>query len=61
MISETFNIDCIEGMKQYSDKYFDLAVVDPPYGINADIKRLILNPVKGSNNKNQILTVTGVP
>lgn len=34
MISETFNIDCIEGMKQYPDKYFDLAVVDPPYGIN---------------------------
>lgn len=34
MISETFNIDCIEGMKQYPDKYFDLAVVDPPYGID---------------------------
>jgi site-specific DNA-methyltransferase (adenine-specific) len=33
MISETFNIDCIEGMKQYPDKYFDLAVCDPPYGI----------------------------
>lgn len=23
------------GMSQYPDKYFDLAVVDPPYGINA--------------------------
>ncbi|NBU82296.1 MAG: site-specific DNA-methyltransferase [Flavobacteriaceae bacterium] len=34
MISETFNIDCIEGMKQYPDKYFDLAVCDPPYGID---------------------------
>jgi site-specific DNA-methyltransferase (adenine-specific) len=32
MTSQVFNIDCIEGMKQYSDKYFDLAVVDPPYG-----------------------------
>ena len=31
-------MDCIEGMKQYPDKYFDLAVVDPPYGINADVK-----------------------
>jgi site-specific DNA-methyltransferase (adenine-specific) len=28
-------MDCIEGMKQYPDKWFDLAVVDPPYGINA--------------------------
>ncbi len=27
--------DCMEGMKQYPDKWFDLAVVDPPYGINA--------------------------
>jgi site-specific DNA-methyltransferase (adenine-specific) len=27
-------MDCIEGMKQYPDKWFDLAVVDPPYGIN---------------------------
>ena len=26
-------MDCIEGMKQYPDKYFDLAIVDPPYGL----------------------------
>ena len=26
--------DCIDLMKQYPDKYFDLAIVDPPYGIN---------------------------
>lgn len=28
-----FNLDCMVGMKTYSDKYFDLAIVDPPYGI----------------------------
>ena len=28
------NIDCMELMKQYPDKYFDLAIVDPPYGIS---------------------------
>jgi site-specific DNA-methyltransferase (adenine-specific) len=38
-ISEVYLMDCVEGMKHYPDKYFDLAVVDPPYGINADIKR----------------------
>jgi site-specific DNA-methyltransferase (adenine-specific) len=27
------NIDCMELMKQYDDKYFDLAIVDPPYVI----------------------------
>jgi len=25
------NMDCMEGMKQFPDKYFDLAIVDPPY------------------------------
>lgn len=27
-----YNMDCMEGMKQFPDKYFDLAVVDPIYG-----------------------------
>ena len=26
--------DCMEGMKQYPDNHFELAIVDPPYGIN---------------------------
>ena len=34
--SEVFNMDCIEGMKQYPDNYFELAIVDPPYGIGAN-------------------------
>ena len=33
MNSIVYNMDCIEGMKQYPDKYFDLALVDPPYGL----------------------------
>lgn len=28
-----YNADCMKIMRQYPDKYFDLAVVDPPYGI----------------------------
>lgn len=31
MISEVRNIDCMEGMKEFPDKFFDLAIVDPPY------------------------------
>lgn len=27
-----YNMDCIEGMKQFPDKFFDLAIVDPVYG-----------------------------
>jgi site-specific DNA-methyltransferase (adenine-specific) len=29
-----YNKDCIEGMKEYPDKYFTLSIVDPPYGLN---------------------------
>ena len=28
-----YNMDCMEGMKHFPDKFFDLAIVDPPYGI----------------------------
>ncbi len=27
------NMDCMELMKEYEDNHFDLAIVDPPYGI----------------------------
>ena len=36
MISDVANMDCMEYMKQFPDKFFDLAVVDPPYGIGED-------------------------
>jgi len=32
MESIVYNEDCMIGMAKYPDKYFDLAVVDPPYG-----------------------------
>lgn len=33
-----YNIDNIEFMKTKPDNYYDLAIVDPPYGIDADNK-----------------------
>ena len=36
-------MDCMEGMKQFPDKYFELAIIDPPYGIGEN----------GSTNKNR--------
>ncbi len=38
MNSIVTNEDCMIGMARYPDKYFELAIVDPPYGINADKK-----------------------
>ena len=33
MTTELFNIDCMEYMATQPDNAFDLAIVDPPYGI----------------------------
>lgn len=43
-VSEVYLMDCISLMKHYPDKWFDLAVVDPPYqdnnnGLNVGINR----------------------
>lgn len=39
MISEVYNMDCMEYMKSIPDKFFELAIVDPPYGIGEDWKK----------------------
>lgn len=31
-----YNMDCMDGMREFPDDFFDLAIVDPPYGIKAD-------------------------
>jgi site-specific DNA-methyltransferase (adenine-specific) len=46
---ELLNIDCMEYMATLPDKAFDLAIVDPPYGI--DWMEQVKNPNKGKNWK----------
>lgn len=36
--SEVFLEDCMIGMARYPDKHFDLAIVDPPYGIDKQLR-----------------------
>lgn len=43
MVSEVYNMDCMEYMRSIPDKFFELAVVDPPYGINAPNMRMGTN------------------
>lgn len=38
-MSNIYNMDCMDAMKKMADNQFDLAIVDPPYGIGADKKR----------------------
>ncbi len=35
-LNTLYNMDCMEAMKDIPDKYFELAIVDPPYGINVN-------------------------
>ena len=44
-----YNMDCMEGLKEFPDKYFDLAIVDPPYGIGYDT---IAEKAGGTKSKN---------
>ena len=50
-ISEVYNEDCMIGMSRYPDKYFDLAIVDPPYGIGISNYEQI-----GTSKKHKIKT-----
>ena len=35
-LNKIINADCMDVLRGISDKYFDLAIVDPPYGIGED-------------------------
>jgi len=50
VISEVYNQDCVEGMKHYPDKFFNLAIVDPPYGIGMGKRKG--RCIKGQNKSN---------
>lgn len=42
--------DCMDFMKECEDKAFDLAIVDPPYGINAPNMQMGSNPNRSRND-----------
>jgi site-specific DNA-methyltransferase (adenine-specific) len=38
-LNQFYNCDCLKYMATVPDKYFELAIVDPPYGIDADLEQ----------------------
>lgn len=38
-LNRLYNADCMEAMKEIPDKFFQLAICDPPYGIGHDGQR----------------------
>ena len=49
--NRAFNTDCMEAMRQMPDKCFDLACVDPPYGIGAVNKHRGNSVIKADSEK----------
>ena len=54
MISLVENKDCMLAMSEFPDKYFDLAVVDPPYGMGIDGQKLSINKNPKHNRKEHL-------
>lgn len=50
------NIDCLKYMATVPDKYFQLAIIDPPYGIKISSRSTLGSPAPfgGKKNKNKI-------
>ena len=48
---ELLNMDCMDYMREQLDKSFDLAIVDPPYGIGADKQKPSISPSKNGNRR----------
>ena len=42
-LNKIHNMDCLEFMKTVPDKYFDLVLTDPPYGIGIDGQKQSIN------------------
>jgi site-specific DNA-methyltransferase (adenine-specific) len=49
---QAFNIDCMDFMRDKPDNYYDLAIVDPPYGIG------ILSQFNGADKTNSMFKQT---
>jgi site-specific DNA-methyltransferase (adenine-specific) len=52
--NKIYNVDCLELMRSLPDKYFDLIITDPPYGIGFDSEKVSMSAglrIDGSKRK----------
>ena len=50
-----YNADCMDGMKEFPDNFFDLAIVDPPYGgANSDTEGGVQQDIIRSDSERKI-------
>jgi site-specific DNA-methyltransferase (adenine-specific) len=48
--TKVFNCDCLPVMREFPDKYFELAIVDPPYGFGVNMN---MGRRKGKGKKHE--------
>lgn len=56
-----YNMDCMEYMRTLPDKAFDLAVVDPPYGININMNAGRRKNARAPKRENKSWDKSGPP
>ena len=49
-LSDVYLEDCVTALKRYADNHFDLAIVDPPYGIGFDGNTTANGGIAGRRN-----------
>lgn len=52
---ELINGDCMEGMAEMEDNQFDLAIVDPPYGLGLDMVTKVDSNKRNSRNNHSVV------
>jgi DNA modification methylase len=50
--SEVYLEDCVTALKRFNDNHFDLAIVDPPYGIGEDGEKKRTSPKRPNSYVN---------
>jgi site-specific DNA-methyltransferase (adenine-specific) len=51
--TKSFNVDCLKFMATVPDKFYDLAIVDPPYGIGEDGRKGVRTSPSRPNSYNR--------
>lgn len=63
-LNKLYNMDCMDGMKQIPDKYFELAIVDPPYFKGPNKRRFYgrtINKLKIKRRNYEVIENWNVP
>lgn len=59
-LNRLYNMDCMAAMQEIPDKFFELAICDPPYGIGIDGQKLNINKKNPKHTRKEHIRKTGM-